>query len=460
MSTSNPTKNSIRDDAITIWKAGVAAVHGRKLVENALSIHDGQLHVRSTTDENVALNLSDFDRIVVVGGGKFSHLMAEGLEEILGAEIASRKQLSGLVSVPDGAEQTVKLKFVAAVPCRPAGENFPTPRVLDATQRMIDLLDRSDERTLIVSLISGGGSALLEQSDLPLDDIVAATKWLSGRGADILQLNTVRIAMSNIKGGGLARAMKAGRMVSLIVSDVPGDDVSFVSSGPTVQYSGDAKDNARKTLAEFNAENDDTFPQSVIAFLRASTRDAAVSLVGDQVTNLCIGDSRTATQSAQAAALGLGYRLATNDSLSKMSTAEKVGLAAAEFCLQHDGVPAALISIGEPTVEPGSDAGRGGRNQHAALVALESLLSADAVENVAGEFCFLSAGTDGEDGNTSVAGGVFQRSDLAIVQPFQEQAKEALRRFDSHSFLHPFELVFDSGPTGTNVCDLRIVLRR
>ena len=185
----------LRNDAIEIWKAGVAAVHGRTLTENSVQIRGSQLSVNEH-----AFDLDNFDRILVVGGGKFSHFMAEGIENVLGADLAKQKRLSGLVTVPDGSNSHVELNFIESAECRPAGVNLPTDRVLAATERMLKLLQGADEKTLVLALISGGGSALLENTTLSLEDIVTATNWLGLRGANILELNTVRIALSDIKG--------------------------------------------------------------------------------------------------------------------------------------------------------------------------------------------------------------------------------------------------------------------
>ena len=111
----------LRNDAIEIWKAGVSAVHGRTLVENSLHLANDQLHLQDQT-----FNLNNFDRILIVGGGKFSHFMAEGIENVLGPDVSKQKQLSGLVTVPDGSNEQVKLGFIESAQCRPAGVNLPT----------------------------------------------------------------------------------------------------------------------------------------------------------------------------------------------------------------------------------------------------------------------------------------------------------------------------------------------
>ena len=134
----------LRNDAIEIWKSGVAAVHGRTLVEASLWVESNHLHIGQQV-----YNFDNFDRILIVGGGKFSHYMAEGIEKSLGEDIAKQKRLSGLVTVPDGSNNQVQLNFIESVECRPTGVNLPTDRVLAATKRMLDLLNQTNDLSLI-----------------------------------------------------------------------------------------------------------------------------------------------------------------------------------------------------------------------------------------------------------------------------------------------------------------------
>ena len=438
----------LRNDAIEIWEAGVAAVHGRTLVESALSLHGNVLEV-----DDQSFDLDNFDRILVVGGGKFSHFMAEGLENVLGSETCRAKRLTGLVTVPDGSNDQVSLRYVESAECRPAGINLPTQRVLDATDRMLQMLSHCDERTLVFALVSGGGSALLENSDLVLDDIIAATNWLSTHGANILQLNTVRIALSNVKGGGLRRAMPGGLMIGLIVSDVPGDDLRFVSSGPTVSFGDDLLEQARTVLDEFDVRSDPAFPSSVIDYL---SHDIVRTGYAD-LQNLLIGNASVALMAASEKAIELGYSL-QSDLLTHTVSCEDVANAAAGFCRDIPVSQECMISLGEPVVSPGEGAGQGGRNQHAVLLTMQDLFG--AVDGH--EFCFMSAGTDGEDGNTSSAGALFTDHDMVgLADPCsQQRIADCLTRFDSHTFLSEHGLVYESGFTGTNVADLRVLLRR
>ena len=436
----------LRNDAIENWKAGVAAVHGRTLVENAVQIEGPNLTVKNQT-----FNLDNFDRILIVGGGKFSHFMAEGIENALGPQLSNQKKLHGLVTVPDGSNEQVSLNFIESAECRPAGENLPTQRVLDATKRILGLLETADNRTLVLALISGGGSALLEDSTLPLADIIAATNWLSSRGADIIQINAVRIAMSNLKGGGLPRAMTAGTLVGLIVSDVPNDDYRFVSSGPTFEFGDELHSQAKSVLCEFGATSESGFPATAIAHVENGSPPKKTQA---EVFNFQIGDSDFARDAAISKAIELGNEILP-DVLSDASTCEQIANAASNWFSGHSATPQCVISLGEPIVETGERAGQGGRNQHAVLTAISKLIG-DGPTN---KFCFMSAGTDGEDGNTSVAGAIVTDSDLANLSDQSAEISDSFERFDSHTFLAEHGLVFDSGPTGTNVADLRVLLR-
>lgn len=438
----------IRNHAIEIWKAGVGAVHGQRLVEESVRLVDDQLTVNDQT-----LSLGDFDRILVVGGGKFSHFMAAGLERILGPEIGRQKGLSGLVTVPDGSNRQVQLTFIEAAECRPAGVNLPTERVVAETDRMLGMLGKCDARTLVIALISGGGSALIESSHLPLKTVIATTQWLSLRGADIIQLNKVRIAMSRVKGGGLVKEMPQGTMVSLIVSDVPGDDIRFVSSGPTVPYDSNAIEDAIEVFESFNGDSDRTIPDDVI---NAVAKSNFCNLPpAASVHNILVGNADVALKAASKKALELGYQL-QEDCLHSTSTCEEVACAAVAFVDAATEGPQAVISLGEPTVTPGDGAGQGGRNQHAVLLAIRESLHRVNAER---KFCILSGGTDGEDGNTSVAGATFCHSDIALATENDSEIDRCVKDFDSHTFLSQHGLVLDSGPTGTNVADLRVLLR-
>ena len=449
----------LKQQAIEIWQAGVAAVHGRTLVESAVSAGPQAIQLGP---HRVAL--ADFDRILVVGGGKFSHLMATGLERKLGDELSQQKQLSGLVTVPDGSE--LDLKFVMALPCRPPGVNLPTPRVLDATEQMMELLRGADDRTLVVALISGGGSALIEHSPLPLEDIVAATHWLSSQGANIIELNSVRVAISDVKGGALAGLANPARLIGLIVSDVPGDDIRFVSSGPTVPFGENPALKAIEVLERFNVAAASEFPQSVVQHVQQRAQMKFEASEESRIENVLVGDASVALKAAMERARGMGFEVATKDPLADAANCQQVGEAAAEWCQQNGGSAICGVSIGEPTATPGPDAGQGGRNQHAVLVAINTLLSeVNFGETDFGEFefCFLSGGTDGEDGNTTAAGGIFTSQELASLAGDKRQigqAAQAAAGFDSHTFLTQAGMTFESGPTQTNVCDLRVLLWR
>ena len=225
-------------DALRIWRAGLEAVRSERLIREHVRVAGHWLIV----GEEQPIDLQRIGRIAVVGAGKAGAGMAAGLEEALGPEIAESKQLVGWVNVPadcvppgedGGPPRTARRIHLHAA--RPAGRNEPTAEGVAGTEEILKIVSLLRPDDLCLCLISGGGSALLPApaEGISLADKLAVTQHLSAAGADI-RLNTVRKQLSRIKGGGLARACRAGRLVSLIISDVLGDPLDLIASGPTV----------------------------------------------------------------------------------------------------------------------------------------------------------------------------------------------------------------------------------
>jgi len=211
------SQSSITKDALEIWQAGVAAVDARSAVAKQVFLTDDTLQVAGKS-----FNRTDIDRVIVVGAGKASGWMAAGLEDAIASVDVDflDRHVIGHVNVPD--DQEITLRSIKVVGCRPAGENLPGPRVLAGTQQILKLVSGANERDLVVFMVAGGGSALLEQPVDPvtLDDFRAVTTMLSSSGATIGELNAVRRAISQVKAGGLARNCQAGNLVALIVSEI------------------------------------------------------------------------------------------------------------------------------------------------------------------------------------------------------------------------------------------------
>ncbi|MEM1305645.1 MAG: glycerate-2-kinase family protein, partial [Planctomycetota bacterium] len=358
---------SLRADAEAIWRAGVEAVEPKRLLAERVSVDGGwlafsDLHVR----------LRDIDRVVVVGGGKAGVPMTQGFEAAVGVSLLREKRIDGLVSVPADClpERGDLPKTIRLTAGRPAGVNEPRNEGVAAARKMLRLVGGLTDRDLCLCLISGGGSALLPApiDGITLDQKVAVTRLLSGAGATIDQLNAVRKRLSRIKGGGLARAAAPARVVSLIISDVLGDPLDVIASGPTVDNAQSIAD-ALHVFDELGVvDHPDATP--AIKLLRSLQGSTARErpLDPSRVHNLVMANNATAVDAAGTEAERRGYNHAMQCATASEGAAEEVGrsLAAMAQGMRDDPNPAGpdcLITGGEPTVRLAEPAvrGRGGR---------------------------------------------------------------------------------------------------
>jgi glycerate-2-kinase len=399
-------------DAETIWSAAIAAVRPETLLAG------------------LALPLDDVDRIVVVGGGKAAAGMAAGVEALLGIDGLERHRVTGLVSVPEGCGR--KLDRIEVRETRPLAANLPTPAVVEATEEMLAACAQLGPRDLVIAVITGGGSALLAapRPGITLDDKIALTKRLSAAGVSITELNAARRQMSRVKGGGLARACGAGRLIAVVLSDVIGDDLDVISSGPCMP-------------------------------LEPGTAGAWVTPAGCRVEHRIVGSNATAVAAAERAARSLGYEIVPTEVPAEAS-AEATGRALAEEALglvrtgRGDGRPRAILSGGEATVVVPADHGRGGRNQQTVLAAVEVVMQ-DRGGWPEG-LVIASVGTDGEDGPTDAAGSFADARVARAIAASSLDIGRALARCDAYPLLEAAGGLIRTGPTGTNVADLRLIL--
>ena len=444
----------LREHALAIWQAGVEAVHPRRLLPQVVSLRGGALRVGA-----LRFPLDRLGRLIVVGGGKASAAMAAALEELLPPELLGRT--TGWVNVPEDC--LLPTQAVHLHPARPAGVNEPTPQAAEGTQRILELVASATESDLVLVLLSGGASALLPAPvpEISLEDKLLVTRFLSGAGANIRQLNTVRKALSRIKGGGLLRACRAGWLVGLILSDVLGDPLDTIGSGPTVPEAVDPRE-ALAVLRQFDPQENNV-PQSVWAYLRRrAEQPSPVPEPACRWRNLIVGNNATAVDAAGQKALELGYRPAMQSARELEGAAEEVGrhLASVALSMERDpGLPDCLVSGGEPTVKlpPPEQRGRGGRNQQLVLAALHQFQQQKAPLD---RLILLSGGTDGEDGPTDAAGAWVDAQVLQRARDLQLDAADYLRRCDAYTFFEQAGGLLKTGPTQTNICDLRVVLVR
>ncbi len=383
------TGEQTRTDALAIWRAAVARVDSRRLVRENVRLDGQWLDLAGQR-----VDLLSVGRILVVGAGKAGAGMAAGLLEALGPRVVAEKHLDGWIHVP--ADCVVALAPIHLHPARPAGINEPTPEGVQGAREMLRRLEALQPDDLCIALFSGGGSALLPlpAEGITLDDKLAVTRFLSAAGATIDELNTVRKQTSAIKGGKLARACHAGRLVTLVISDVLGDPLDMIASGPTVADAS-TPDDALAVLERYHARQAGIAPAVFELLARNAAQAARASGAGQassgtsnevpssaacQVTNVIIGNNRLAVDAAAEAARRLGYRTEATGAIASEGPAEAIGRRLAEWALAtraRASGPACLVDGGEPTVKLVESARRrlGGRNQQIVLAAAEVLMA-------------------------------------------------------------------------------------
>ena len=438
---------TLRSDALRIWRAGVDAVLPARLVPAAVCVAENILWIGGEE-----FDLREIDRIVVVGAGKAGAGMVIALETALGPRVLQEKLVTGWVNVPaDCVEPTRAIRLHAA---RPAGVNEPTLAGVAGTAEILRIVAELGPHDLCLALISGGGSALLPapMEGFALESKAALTRELAARGANIEQLNTVRRELSRVKGGGLARACRAGHLISLILSDVPGDDLETIASGPTVVRDQNPA-SAIDVLRDLDLENLPAGREAISLLQRRLGIKHQAPLV-THVANHLLGNNATAVDAAGIEAERLGYSHAMISARQPEGPAEEVAQKLVEMGvkMRSEAGPDCLISGGEPTVAlcESTERGVGGRNQQLVLAALAGLEDWQSLAMVSG-------GTDGEDGPTDAAGAFVDERIAKRAQQLGLNPSEFLRRNDAYHFFEQVGGLLKTGPTHTNVSDLRVV---
>ena len=475
----------LREDALAIWQAGVDGVAPDRLIRENIFLDSNVLNV-----SGVSYPLSDIGRIVVVGGGKASGRMAEELESVLSPLLDGKgTEVIGWVNVPNDC--AVPLRKIQLHPSRPMGVNEPTEAAAFGTGQIVELLKSLEPNDLCINLLSGGGSALMPAPppEISLTDKLEITRFLSGAGADIQELNTVRKQISLLKGGKMKELCRGRRLISLILSDVLGDPLDVIASGPTVDNPSSVAD-ALEVLRKFAnrhtaTEAQKTAIQNVESFLQRKSPHPPCQInmalpveegttlpdefgtvfddAGGFVRNIIIGNNALAVHHAGLEAERRGYFIRSIRSQTSEGLAEENGIQLAESAnLTTSGDTDCLICGGEPVVRLAPEAirGKGGRNQQLVLAALIHLLNDERFQ---GKTAMVSGGTDGEDGPTDAAGALF---DDKLIARLRERMRDDpafdpqrfLETNDAYSFFEALDGLVMTGPTGTNVCDLRVVV--
>lgn len=438
------------EHAKAIWQAGVDSVGPLPLLRRHIRCDERRLEIcgREFLSE-------DLDRVVVIGAGKGGAEMAESFESLLSPEFLDR--VSGWINVP--ANCVKQLQKIHLHPARPAEINKPFPEGVEGTARILELVSELGERDLCVVLLSGGGSALLPApvEGVSLEDKQNITKLLESAGADIRELNTVRKKLSEVKGGRLAAKIKAKQSIALILSDVVGDPLESIASGPTVPDTASVEDALEIVQRRCSSDA----PKSILGHLRRVQTEGGEELeISTDLSNHIIGSNKVALEAAAAKAESLGYQVHSLGS-ENVGDAHEEGRALVDLalCIRDSGepvsAPACVLSGGEPTVvlAPEKQRGKGGRNQALVLAGLQRLWEEDA-KNI----LLLSGGTDGEDGPTDAAGAWVGEEELQKARESGHSPETSLSRSDSYNYLRGLNSLLITGATQTNVMDLRVLL--
>ena len=432
---SNETSHPSIAAAIETWyRAAVAAVEPAAAVARHLHRDKRTLLVDGTAIPVVG-------RLIVVGVGKAAVGMARGAEAALGDLISG-----GLAITKDGHADP---PLPAKIAIREASHPIPNERGVAATREILALLDALGSDDVVLALISGGGSALLEAPRPPvtLADLAATTDLLLRAGAPIQDLNAVRIPMSLVKGGGLLRAANPGRIVTLILSDVLGNDPRVIASGPTVP--GDATSAAARALLERYGVVD-RVPASVQSAL-ATERGVRTQTPPDRADPVVIvGDNAAAMRATIAAAAADGF-VAEPIWTARGGEAADLGREWVAACAATTAD--VLLGGGEATVTVRGD-GRGGRNTEFALAAALAMESRGIAD-----WSIASLATDGQDALTGVAGAIADGQTAARARAAGVDPDACLATNDSLRVFEAAGGIVAPGPTGTNVNDLYLAVR-
>jgi glycerate 2-kinase len=438
-------KDNVKDTCLTIFRAGLEAVDPYEATKRALRLSGEKLQVGKHS-----YRLKDFKRIVVVGAGKGGAPMAQAVEEILGERLEG-----GLIVVKYG--YTAPLKKVTLVE---GGHPIPDEAGQRGARGLLEVVQGLGKDDLAFCLISGGGSALLPApvEGVALVEKQETTKILLESGASIHEINAIRKHLSRIKGGWLAKAAARATMITLILSDVIGDDLDGIASGPTVGDRSTFSDCLRVIEKyELNAQ----IPSSVMTHLRkgAAGKTQETPKPDDPVfrtgLNLIVGSNMQCLEAAARKAKEMGYQTLILSSLVEGETREvaKVHGAILKEIIRTGtplAPPACIISGGETTVTIRGK-GKGGRNQEFALACGMEIAGWEGA-------AVFSAGTDGTDGPTDAAGAFADWRMVERAQKLGLDPSAALQENDAYPFFERLGDLIITGPTNTNVMDIRILI--
>jgi len=431
------------EEAIEIYKAGVERVLPVNLVRKSVTLNGTLLSCHS-----VSYALEDFRHIYLLGFGKASAALAASMEELLGDRVTG-----GHVLTKYGHTKSLKKCTLTE-----AGHPIPDQNSVDGTLKIREFAELATADDLLIILISGGGSALL--TDLPegvsLEQLTVLNQLLINSGASIQEINSVRKHLSQIKGGQLARLAYPAKILTLLISDVAGDPMDVIASGPTIADPSTFHDaievlDKYHLISSVSVELIDYLNKGQSGNLPETVKESDPRLLN--CSNIILGNNYTALEGAKSKAEEFGYEtIVLTDKLEgNVNHVADYIYSGTRSAIKSPGVKKrALLFGGEPTVQHHGN-GKGGRNQHLALLMAQKL---DGIIGVT----FLSAGTDGTDGPTDATGAICDGTTIREAKRLNLNPEQMAHDFNSYPFFEATGGLLKTGPTYTNVMDLIVVL--
>ncbi len=416
-----------------ILNAAIQAVDPYQAVSRTIFMPGDQLHLGKQT-----YNLRKNRKIYLVGAGKAGLPMAQAVADKL-----DRWIVGGLVIVKEGYGGAESIGLVRIVE---AGHPIPDLRGLTATREMLALLKQAQSDDLVLVVLSGGGSALLTApvEGVSLEDMQVLTNLLLASGADIEEINRIRKQIDGVKGGGLVRAAKPAPVAALILSDVVGDRLDLIASGPTIPPAGRWQ-SVMAIIDRYHLK--DQLPSTVLKALHHPPQPPLLASIPPN--NILVGNNELAARAALEKASQLGYRthlLTTTMQGEARVVGEDMAAQLKAFVESGAPRPAVWVAGGETTVTLRGN-GLGGRNQELALAAVPGLAGLDHT-------ALVTLATDGGDGPTNAAGAVVTGETYQRALQRGLDIQTALAANDSHPFFSKLGDCLSPGPTRTNVNDL------
>ncbi len=436
--------------AKAIFLKGVEAVHPFRILKDSVSIEKNRLCIRMFGDSEKVFDIDGFKQTFIIGTGKASASMAQAVEEIFGDRITK-----GLITTKYG--HLLPLKKTEIIE---AGHPIPDQKGLEGAKRIKNLLNESGEQDLVIFLISGGGSALLPlpAHGITLEEKQKVTQLLLDCGADIKEINTIRKHISQMKGGWLAKFAYPATVIGFILSDVVGDPLDAIASGPAVPDSSTFEE-AWKIIQKYDLV--DKIPVSIRNHLllgkegKTEETPKAGNPAFEKIHHFLVGTNLHALHAVEKAATSHGFHslILSSSIVGETREAARFHSAIAKEVLSSGhpvSRPACIISGGETTVTIRGH-GLGGRNQEFALAGALDISGNQKI-------VLLSGGTDGTDGPTDATGAIADHKTILRAQSMGLDARTHLENNDAYPFFKKLGDLLITGPTHTNVMDIRILL--